>query len=152
MPFQFYQNKPVACINMLIKNIGIKTIKLNKYIMIISILMLTLIMSVLSFILYNDTKTEIKSQIQQSGTVEFNQYTEYIDDNFSMIEKLVSYIINDTAFHKLLNIRIENIVDKMNKKYSVDNYLLNLVKNNDVIESINIISSQTNYNYRFKFV
>ena len=65
--------------------------------------MLAFFMTILSLILYNDTKTEIKSQTQQSGEIEFNQYVEYLDGNFGILEKLTNYMVNNTSFHKLLN-------------------------------------------------
>ena len=121
--------------------------KLSKYLVVVSTLLLTIIMLILSLVLYYDTKAEIKIQNQQSGIVKFNQYVEYLEGNFGMLEKLRVYLLNDTSFHKLLNIRSDNIVDAINKKYSVENYLTNIVKNNDVISSINIISNQSYYNY-----
>lgn len=131
---------------MITKFIDIKTVKLSNYLIIISILLLGFFMIILSLILYYDTKAEIKYQNQQSGIVEFNQYSEYIDGSFQMIEKLINYLQNDTSFHKLLNTNSNNIVEKINKKTSVENHLTNVVKNNDVIDSINLISNQESYN------
>lgn len=109
--------------------------------------MLAFFMTILSLILYNDTKTEIKSQTQQSGEIEFNQYVEYLDGNFGILEKLTNYMVNNTSFHKLLNSKSDNILNKINKKSSVENYLTSMIKDNNIISSVNILSSCEYYGY-----
>lgn len=124
-------------------------IRLKTFLVVVSTLMVVVLLTLLSILLYMSTVQEIQKKLESINNMRTNQILGSIEAEFAKYDKISRYIMNNKRlkdYIKALESGDEGSYESHLLSSKITNILFNAKEYIDTIKSINIISSKAQYN------